>query len=170
MATPFTTYKLIILYMLKHTKNPLTNVQISDFILEKEYTNYFHLQQAISELVDTDLILRKAVDTSSHYSITEEGRMTLSYFEKELSEDIRYEVIEYLLKIGSKQPEKIMTPADYYKTPQNRFAVRCQVIENGTTILDLTMAAPNEEAAKEISRNWAKKYQTIYETIMEELL
>lgn len=170
MATPFTTYKLIILYMLKHTEATLTNSQISEFILEKEYTNYFHLQQAISELVEADLIQLRSVGNSSHYRISEEGKLTLSYFEKELSEDIRKEVMEYLLKTGQKEPEKILTPADYYKTPQNRYAVRCQIIENGSTILDLTLAAPGEEAAREISRNWQKKYQNVYEAIMEELL
>ena len=41
MAQPFTLYKLIVLYMLDNSQSPLTNSQISDFILEKEYTNYF---------------------------------------------------------------------------------------------------------------------------------
>ena len=56
MATPFTVYKLIVLYMLQNTENTLTNSQISEFILDREYTNYFHLQQAISELVEAELI------------------------------------------------------------------------------------------------------------------
>ena len=55
MATPFTVYKLIVLYMLQNTENTLTNSQISEFILDREYTNYFHLQQAISELVEAEL-------------------------------------------------------------------------------------------------------------------
>ena len=51
MATPFTVYKLIVLYMLQNTEKTLTNSQISEFILDREYTNYFHLQQAISRCV-----------------------------------------------------------------------------------------------------------------------
>ena len=46
-----TLYKLIILYILDKVDFPLTNAQVSDFILEKEYTNYFNIQQAISELI-----------------------------------------------------------------------------------------------------------------------
>ena len=30
----------------------LTNSQITDFILDRKYTNYFQLQQAVSELVE----------------------------------------------------------------------------------------------------------------------
>ena len=52
MASPFTTYKLIILYMLQNSEGDLTNSQITDFILDRKYTNYFQLQQAISELVE----------------------------------------------------------------------------------------------------------------------
>lgn len=170
MAAPFTTYKLIILYMLEHTEGSLTNSQISEFILEKEYTNYFHLQQAISELVDADLIHRRTVENSSFYRITEEGSMTLSYFEKEFSGDIRKEVLDYLQKIGSKEKETILTPADYYRTPQDHCAVRCQIIENGRNLLDLTFTVPNEEAAAEICRTWPKKYLSVYEKIMEELI
>ena len=42
--------------------------------------------------------------------------------------------------------ERILTPADYYTTPQGNYAVRCQIIEKDTTVLDLTLAAPSREA------------------------
>ena len=56
MAEAQTLYKLIILYMLDKVNFPLSNAQLSEFILEKEYTDYFTVQQAISELVETKLI------------------------------------------------------------------------------------------------------------------
>ena len=57
MAEAFTLYKLIILYMLDKVDFPLTNSQISEFVLDKGYTDYFKLQQALSELADGGLIL-----------------------------------------------------------------------------------------------------------------
>jgi predicted transcriptional regulator len=72
MSTPFTIYKLIVLYMLQNTDDTLTNSQISEFILDREYTNYFHLQQAISELVEAELITMDTRSNTSHYRITEE--------------------------------------------------------------------------------------------------
>ena len=44
-------YKLIVLYMLDRVNFTLTNSQISDFVLEKGYTNYFTLQEAINGLI-----------------------------------------------------------------------------------------------------------------------
>lgn len=61
MATPFTVYKLIILYMLRNSSSPITNSEISEFILDREYTNYFHLQQALSELEETELIEKRTI-------------------------------------------------------------------------------------------------------------
>lgn len=56
MADTLTLYKLIVLKMLDEADAPLTGAQITDFILEKEYTNYFTLQQVLSEMSETGLV------------------------------------------------------------------------------------------------------------------
>ena len=53
MADTLSLYKLIILKMLEQVEYPLTNSQITEFILDKEYTNYFTVQQALSEMDET---------------------------------------------------------------------------------------------------------------------
>ena len=170
MADPFTTYKLIVLYMAKHATEALTNSQISEFILDREYTDYSQLQKVLSELTETELLHKRTISNSSYYELTEEGRKTLSYFEKDISQDIRNEVKEYLESCGCRVQERILTPADYYTTPQGGYAVRCQIIERDSTIMDLSMAAPGKEAAQAICRSWASKSQDIYEMLMSELI
>ena len=44
----FTLYKLIVLYMLDQITVPLSKATINAFILDKGYTNYMTLQQALS--------------------------------------------------------------------------------------------------------------------------
>lgn len=170
MAEPFTIYKLIVLYMLKNSEAALTNSQISDFILEHEYTNYFQLQQAVSELVEAELLEKHQISNTSRYLITDDGKNALSYFEEELSPDIKEEVKEYLKAEGVKIQEQFLTPADYYKTDKGTYAVRCQIIERNVSQMDLTMLAPGLEAAKSICRRWPDKCQAVYNKIMEELL
>ena len=170
MAEPFTTYKLIVLYMAKHSKETLTNSQISEFILDRDYTDYFQLQKVLSELVETELLRKRTISNSSYYEITEEGKKTLSYFEKELSGEIKNEVKDYLQTHGGQVQERILTPADYYTTPQGNYAVRCQIIEKDTTVLDLTLAAPSRDAAQAMCHSWAKKSQDSYGLLMGELI
>ena len=61
MADTFTLYKLIILYMLDKVSFPLSNAQLSEFILEKEYTDYFTVQTALSELNETGFLRMSTV-------------------------------------------------------------------------------------------------------------
>ena len=50
-----TLYKLMILYMLSKVNFPLTNSQMSTFMLEKQYTDYFTFQETINSLVADSL-------------------------------------------------------------------------------------------------------------------
>ena len=56
---PHTIYKLIVLYMLDRVSFPLTRAQITDFILDKEYTNYMTLQTVLAQLSEGNMIEEK---------------------------------------------------------------------------------------------------------------
>ena len=47
-------YKLIILYFLSLTKQPMSNAIISDFILTNNYTDYFSIQETLTNLLEDD--------------------------------------------------------------------------------------------------------------------
>ena len=68
LQDPLTLYKLIVLYMLNRVNFPMTNAQVSDYILEKEYTNYLTLQQVIT----------LSTTPSSRTSMTISGRTSMS--------------------------------------------------------------------------------------------
>ena len=161
IESSFTLYKLIILYMLQNVNFPLSNTQISDFILEKEYTNYFHLQEALSELQDTKLIEIEKVRNTSYYHMTEEGSKTLSFFENEISPEIREEIDRYMKEHSYELRKKASAGDDY--------EVRCQARERKTTIFEIVVTVPSEEAAKKICSNWENRSQKIYASIMNEL-
>ena len=55
-----TLYKLMILFMLDNLDFPLTNSQLSEFFVNHGYTSYFHLQQAINELVESEFVRGKS--------------------------------------------------------------------------------------------------------------
>ena len=150
MATPFTVYKLIILYMLRNSSSPITNSEISEFILDREYTNYFHLQQALSELEETELIEKRTISNTSYYYLTE--------------------VLQYLAARGASTKNQVKAPADYYINNQGEYVVHLQLLQKGASVIDLSLAAPSLSAAKAMCRQWPKKYEEIYAKIMEGLL
>lgn len=170
MAEPTTIYKLIVLYMLDFAGRALTNSQITEFVLDHDYTDYFQIQEVLADLTETGLLSKKTVSNSSYYELTEEGKKILPYFEKDLSRDIREEIFSYLKTTGFEVPEAMTSPADFYEVSSGKYAVRCQIFERGSVVLDLSMTAPSEEAAKEICDRWPSKCHEIYATILGELV
>lgn len=170
MTETQTLYKLIILYMLNRVTFPLSNSQLSEFILEKEYTDYFTLQQTIHELTESKLIRQEAVHKATLYHITEEGRTTLTYFVKKISSAIREDIDTFLSEHKYELRNEHSTPADYYRTTTGEFAAHCRVLERDSVLMDLTLTVPVEAQAKAICDHWKGKSQEIYATLIQSLL
>ena len=170
MTDPLTQYKLIVLYMLDRVDFSLTKAQIFDFILEKEYTNYFTLQQVVCELIDSDLVSSKSVRNSSHLTITDEGRNTLSYFSNRISESIKDEINAYFKDKELDLRNEVSVQSTFYKTTGNDYAAHLVAKEKKTDLLDITITVPTEESASHICENWQKKSQEIYAYLVEQLM
>ena len=64
MNTDSTTlYKLMILYMLSKVNFTLSNTQLSSFMLDKQYTDYFTFQETINSLFDNKYELKNEAGT-----------------------------------------------------------------------------------------------------------
>ena len=148
----------------------LTNSQISSFILEQGYTTYFTLQSVLSELIESGLIHQETIQNSSFYTITPEGEETIGFFENKISQSIRDDIDHYLKENKLQLRNEGSVIADYYRNTAGEIAVRCQVKEKHSDLIDLTVTVPDEAQAKAICSQWQKKCQTIYEYIMKELL
>lgn len=170
MSEPFTLYKLIILYMLQKVDFPLTNSQISEFILDRGYTTYFTLQSVLSELVDSNMIRQETIQNCSYYTVTDSGSQALHYFQNRISRPIREDVDQYMKENKLHMREEVSVIADYYKNTAGEFSVRCVVKEKYSNPIDLTITVPDETQARIVCRNWKEKCQTIYENVMRELL
>ena len=170
MSEPFTLYKLIILYMLDKVDFPLTNAQISGFILDKGYTTYFKLQQALSELTESGFIREEATHSRTFYHLTEDGEETIHFFRNKISDAIQKDIDEFLKEKHYELKNEVSVTSDYFPGSGAEFTVRCQVIENNQPLIDLTLTVPSEAEAETISNNWSKKNQEIYALIMQNLL
>ena len=170
MAETFKLYKLIILYMLNQVDFPLTNSQISEFILDEGYTTYFKLQQALSELLSSGFIHEEATHSRTFYHLTEEGAETIQFFQNKISPTIQDEIDTFLQEKHYELKNAVAVRADYYRNDNHEFSVRCQVTENHGSLIDLTITVPTEQEAKTVVHHWKQKNQEIYAFVMQNLL
>lgn len=170
MPEPLTLYRLIILYMLNKIDFPLTNTQITNFILEKDYTNYFNIQQSLSELIDSELIVAESTHNNTMYRITPEGKQVLEFFSEKISDAIKKDIVTFFQENQLKLKNETSVISDYYKTPFNNYAVRCQIRNGEKSIIDLTISVATREQASAVCDNWKTQSADIYAVLMDKLI
>ena len=170
MTETLTLYKLIILYMLKKVDFPLTTSQISEFILDKGYTTYFKLQGALSEMLDSELLRVESTHNRTLYHLTENGDETIQYFKNKISPAIQKDINDFLKEKQYDLKEEAAVKADYYLNTNHEYEIRCQITENGFSLIDLKLTVPAEVEAETIVNHWTRKSQDVYASILAQLL
>ena len=163
-------YKLIILFMLERVDFPLTNAHISNFMLDKNYTDYFTIQQVISELVDAEFVTSESIRHNTRYQITESGRETLSFFGNKISTAIQNDVLSYLKENKFRLRNETSTTSDFFEEKKGEYMVRLKVKERNSTVIELNLTVPTKEDATKICSNGSDKSQDIYATVLSSLL
>lgn len=170
MAEPFTIYKLTILYMLDKAGFPLSNTQLSNFFLEKEYTDYFRVQEVIGNLVDSQLISFETNHSNTQYVLTAAGKETLGFFQDKITDGIQQDVRSFFEANKLEFKSDNSAVADYYKTTGGKYAVRCQVRSESVTMIDLTLTVATKEQAETICSHWKSNNEDVYAYLMDTLI
>ena len=169
-SDPETLYKLMVLYLLKKVNFPVTNSQMSEFMVSKEYTNFFTFQKVLSELLDANLIRLQTMHNSSHYEITPEGEQTLGFFENKLSPAIIADIDEFLKTNKFKMRDEVAVRTETAKLSDTEFLARMSVMEGKTPLFELSLSLPSQEQAEKACNRFREKNQFLYERIVKELL
>lgn len=156
--------------MLSKVDFPLTNSQISEFILDEGYTTYFKLQQAIAELIDSGFIREECTRSRTFYHLTEEGFETIRFFKNNISPAIQKDIDIFLGQKKYELRNEVSVKSDYYRNSNGEYSVCCQVIEHDAPLIELTVTVPALSEAEAAADNWQKKNQEIYAEIMAKLL
>lgn len=170
ISEPMMLYKLMNLYMLKQVNFPMTNAQLTDFFLNRGYTTYFTLQQALNELLEAGLIKMQTLHNSSRYEITREGEETLEFFCKKISAPIISDMDEYLKENRFRMRNEVGLVSDFYKSTNQDYVVHCEVREGKSVLVNLDVTVPDKEQAEIMCNHWKDKSQEIYAYIMRSLM
>lgn len=162
-------YKLIILYMLDRVNFTLTNSQISNFILDKGYTNYFTMQEALNGLVDSEFVYASNMRGALHYKITDKGEEALSLFENRIPYAIKQDVLDFFEKQQVNLKKETEVQADYFLNESNEYTVSCVINDRDDPLLDVRFSVPTQALATTICENWRQKSTEIYDILVKQL-
>lgn len=155
-------YKLIILYILDRMNFPITNTELTRFILEKEYCNYITIQQTLEDLIEDEYVEVEHSHNSYLYRITASGKETLSFFYTRISVAIRDDIDAYLSEKEYQLREMVSTTADYYEAKKNEFVVELRVEERDSELVHINLLVTSAAEADLICSRWKECSADIY--------
>jgi hypothetical protein len=170
MTEPHTLTKLIVLYMLDKVDFPITKAQIYDFILEKEYANYFTLTQATYELTEDGYIESSSTNSATFLTLTDKGRDTLTFFQNRISEGIRNDINTYFEDNRFEISNRVSVMTNYYRSASGDYIADLSAREKSEDLINIRITMPTEESAQSICEHWREKSSDIYSFILENLL
>lgn len=161
--------KLLVLYVIKSLRQPISKTQLTEIILENNFINYFTLQQYISELETAEFVEYIEKNNKKLITITTKGENVLSIFNDRISPIKRDIIDNYISKTIDNIKKELTIHSDYTIEKNNSFIVNLKALEDETLLIDLKISVPTKKQASSLCNRWKENPSDIYTKIVQVL-
>lgn len=161
--------KLLVLYVIKSLRQPISKTQLTEIILENNFINYFTLQQYISELETAEFVEYIEKNNKKLITITTKGENVLSIFNDRISPIKRDIIDNYISKTIDNIKKELTIHSDYTIEKNNSFIVNLKALEDETLLIDLKISVPTKKQATSLCNRWKENPSNIYTKIVQVL-
>ncbi len=163
--------KLLMLYVLKSIKEPISNTQLTEIILENNFINYFTFQQYLSELEESKFVEYQEANDKKLLILTEKGDNVLTLFKARISPSQISIIDEYIKAKISTIKKELTIHADYtLGSGDDSFIVDLKAIEDQALLMELKLSVPTKKQATLICNKWKKNPSEIYTNVINILI
>lgn len=162
--------KLLILYLLKTINIQLSELQILRTVTENNWLNYFDLKECMFELMESNLVEQRETPNGTFYTITELGRTTLYYLEKELLNSQRKAIDDYCSANRDELRLETELFAEYIKIDEGEYKVMLKVLENQVPVFELSLMTYSQSSAEAFTKKWKHVAPKIYKSTYDDLV
>jgi len=162
--------KLLLLYIFEKIKLPISNMQLTQIVLENNFMNYFTLQQYIVELTASNLLKNINEKGKDRLTISEEGKKVLSLFQNRVSEFKLEQLNDYIDNQISAIKKELTVTSDYTIENNNSYLVNLVASENNTTLIDIKLSVASNKQARELCYKWKHNSSDLYNKIIKLLV
>ena len=138
--------KILLAYFLYQIDRPVTPNQLTEIATGDNIVNYFLYTEAVTEMLNNEIIEIKEIESVEYYVLTQKGRDGALSFKKLVKKSVRDRIYAAGLRFFSKLKNSRDVTFDI--TPVGKgFSVHCLCKDNDLTLMDLTLFAPDKEQA-----------------------
>lgn len=161
--------KLLVLYVIKALKQPISNTQLTEIILENNFINYFTLQQYVSELVSSDFLKYQVINEKNLLTLTEKGDSVLSFFNGRISPIKKKIIDDYLLSTIDSIKRELTIHGDYTILKDDTFIVDLKALEDDNLLMEIKVSVPSKKQAASLCSRWKENPTDLYTKIINSL-
>lgn len=159
--------KLLLLHIFSELDFPISNIKLTEIILQNNLMNYFTLQQYINELISSQLLTVKIDEDKERLLLSKNGKMVLDMFNNRISSEKVAMINAYLTKNKSQIKKEISVSSDYTLEGKENFIVDLKVSENSATLMELKFLVATQKQAREICSQWKENSSELYPKIIK---
>lgn len=161
--------RLIILYLLYQMDMQLSWDHICDFAVN-DYMDYIDFHMYMTDMEQNGILEVYKDNDIPYYTLTDLGEKTVHSFSKLIPESKRNSIIAYVRKYRKQIKKEYEVSANYFMHSEDEYVVKCCIIENDLTLMELNVTVATKEMAKQVRKNWKENVTSIYGTILKSLL
>ena len=120
-------HKLIILHLLQKMGISLSNSEICQFLLEKNYMDYFSVQQYLAELESAGWLEKTREQNNTRYTLTDDGEEVINYFINRISDEVKNEINVYVHENSRRIRAEYAVTANYFPELNGDYLVKCSL-------------------------------------------
>lgn len=161
--------KILLCYFLNKINRPVTPDQLLEIATGTNIVNYFSYNHAVASMLEGGLIEEKSIDNLVHYRLTEKGRDGAEEFKTMAPKSSREKILAAGLKLFAKIKNDNTVSFEITETEKG-CEVGCRCTENGLSLMELKLFAPDREQAEHIIEKIKMNPQAFYGKIMDFVL
>jgi predicted transcriptional regulator len=158
--------KLLLLYIFNKINLPVSNIKITEIVLENNLINYFSLQRYLGDLVNSGFLNLVKENKKHLYSISYKGKNVLDYFGSRINNSKKKVIDSYLDNLDEMPESQYDVSADYYPSDED-YIVICKIAKDGKPLIELKINISSLDRAKYICEKWKKGGHDIYKSMMD---
>ncbi|AGK97932.1 DUF4364 family protein [Clostridium pasteurianum] len=162
--------KLLLIYILKQIKLPVSKNQLTEIVLKNNFINYFTLQEYISELISANFISYNDIDGKHRLTVTSKGDKVLNMFSNRVSETKKTLIDTYIKSNIINIRKEISLTANYTLANNDSFTVNLKATENEITLIDLKLNVVSNKQARDLCSKWKNNSSELYTKIINILI
>lgn len=166
--------KLLILFILEKLEMPINeDILLQMCSLDNDWIPYLCFSQYMNELSGAGFINRHLDENTKRdyvLSLSEDGKVCLSHFFKDIYKSVRDDVTNYIRTNKLMYRKKQEFSCNYSRLTDGTFKVTCAVLNVDAPVFEMTFNVPTVAKAIAIRNKWQNKAPDFYRAYTDLLI